>query len=738
MSELSLPGGSLQSALQAFKGGADSVYVGLKKHSARKEAKNLDFEELAKLKQYAILNNKKIQLAINTLLDDEELEELIPTLKQIELLDIDALIVQDFGLASLIKEKFPSLALHASTQMAVHSLDGILQLRDLGFERVVLARELTLKEIEKLKKATGDIELKVFIHGSLCYGFSGLCFASANLTNRSANKGSCSQICRTYFAKEIEELDCSFPFSMVDLAVKEDISKLVDIGIDAFKVEGRMKSPLYSYYSALYYKKLLNNEEVTKEDYENILAQFSRYSSKGWTFSYQKEKPSDNRNTASLVTLKYPSHVGYEVGTINFVEKTKRETYLEAKIDKPLAVRDGLQIFKERKNNTYQAFPFGLDRLIDKNNKDVFEATKKDELTIVTNTKLNIDYPTQLFCISKSNLNLPLVDENSIKTFKYKLPIKITLNEETISIEALKMPSFITESIKSEYSIKIQKALKKQNLEEIFNSVFLNSSNAYLTLDSLEIENKTNLELEDIFYPSSLIKNIRREFLEEVETIIHKALFKKETEHTSISKIGQKLPDRNLLRDPNNNHFVFINPIRINKELKAKKSLETLLPKVGNYYYLPLAPITFDEKSSKEALTLLVNEFDNIRVGLNNISQLQWAKENPKVECFVDVYLYAANKESSKFFSSRISNLVGAYHWIEKNTLDSSDWTLLTTEANTRLPLFISRSCYRYDALNLGCENCPRKGSWEIYQSKKTYVVDVIDCITYVSEKIVH
>src|SRR5690554_2075030 len=160
MSELSLPAGSLQGALQAFSGGADSVYLGLKAHSARKSAINFSLEQLSQLKQYAIKEDKKVYVALNTLLDDEELTTLVPTLRALQLLQVDGVIVQDLGLASLLREEYPSLALQSSTQLAVHTVEGVKALQQIGFSRIVLSRELTFAQIKEIRTLCPDVELK--------------------------------------------------------------------------------------------------------------------------------------------------------------------------------------------------------------------------------------------------------------------------------------------------------------------------------------------------------------------------------------------------------------------------------------------------------------------------------------------------------------------------------------------------------------------------------------------------
>ena len=164
--ELAIPAGSLQCALYAFKGGADAVYFGLKSFSARKGAVNFSFEDVRKIKAYCQANGRKFYVTLNTIVSDSELKEVIPLLRQLEYLQPDGVIVQDLGIARIMRKHFPSLPLHGSTQLAVHTINGVKQLQELGFSRVVLSRELSFEEIKAIREACPDVELKVFIHGA--------------------------------------------------------------------------------------------------------------------------------------------------------------------------------------------------------------------------------------------------------------------------------------------------------------------------------------------------------------------------------------------------------------------------------------------------------------------------------------------------------------------------------------------------------------------------------------------
>ncbi|MGI6466861.1 MAG: peptidase U32 family protein [Sphaerochaetaceae bacterium] len=676
--ELTLPAGSMQSALQAFSNGADSIYLGLKDFSARKGAKNFTIAQLAQIKGVASQLNKKIEVAINTIVEQEDLEKVVKILKVLELLKIDAIIVQDVALVPLVKKYAPSLKLYGSTQMAIHTTSGIRILKEMGFDRVVLARELTLKEIKKLRDENKDIELKVFIHGALCYSFSGLCMASYNLTTRSANKGECAQICRTWFTNQ-QNQDGYF-FSMKDLAHTNNILKLKEIGIDALKIEGRMKSPSYVKYATLYYKKLLEENISDLHLLENLLIEFSRTTTNGWTFDYGKEKVEENRDTDSLVNTNHPSHEGLKIGKV--ISQNNRELIIETNRD--VDSRDGLMVLDYQENCLPKAIKFSV-------------VNKKETNRIIVSTDEKFNTPTNLYMISRHDSTLPLINESAIESYLNPINLKIVIYDDKIALNS----SYLNKN----YPITSNKALKKQLLKKNFEDIFLNSPSSYIKIESLELVNKTPYEAQQLFIPLSQLKEIRRVYLDDIDQLIKSSLDEKPI-FDSITKRLVSLPPRERLVT----NLPFIDPVMT---LKKKESL----PFVDGYYYLPLAPVTFDEAAMFAALDKIVTNTKNIRIGLNNYAHLKWAQQNKDVETFIDVYLYVANQVSASYLTSFDANIIGYYPFVENQGIT--------------LPHFISRSCYRYDSLGLKCEGCPRKGTYQITQRDKSYKVEVVNCITY-------
>ncbi|MDY0191397.1 MAG: U32 family peptidase [Desulfuromonas sp.] len=239
--ELLAPAGSLEAFFAAMEAGADAVYCGLQSFSARAKAKNFSLSDLSDMTAYAHQRQRKLFVTMNTLVKEAELPELIDSIAAVEQAGVDALILQDLGVWRLAREYFPQLALHSSTQMTVHNSAGVKQLEKMGFERAVLARELTLAEISHIRSQT-QIELEHFIHGALCFCFSGQCYFSSYLGGKSGNRGRCTQPCRRRYSYRGKN---GYYFSPNDLSAIELLPELLEAGISSFKIEGRMKSAEY-------------------------------------------------------------------------------------------------------------------------------------------------------------------------------------------------------------------------------------------------------------------------------------------------------------------------------------------------------------------------------------------------------------------------------------------------------------------------------------------------------------
>ncbi|MBR5496223.1 MAG: U32 family peptidase [Oscillospiraceae bacterium] len=286
--EILAPCGSEESVVAAVNCGCDAIYIGAKDFSARKGAQNFDEAELARTVSYCHARDVKVYQAVNTLVFDEEYDKLCDCIKSACDSGVDALIVQDFGVLEIVKKLAPDMPVHASTQMTVHSLEGAKFAQSLGIKRVVLAREMTLSEIENIAKNT-DLELEVFVHGALCMCVSGQCYMSAMIGSRSGNRGLCAGTCRLPFTSTNKHKATNeYALSLKDLSCIEQIKMLADIGVQSFKIEGRLKRPEYVAASVTACRQALNGE---KPDIESLQSIFSRSGfTNGYIGSHRDEK----------------------------------------------------------------------------------------------------------------------------------------------------------------------------------------------------------------------------------------------------------------------------------------------------------------------------------------------------------------------------------------------------------------------------------------------------------------
>ncbi len=286
--ELLSPAGSWEGMKAAFLAGADAVYIGGKNFGARAYANNLEDGRMAEAIDYAHIHEKKLYLTVNTLLKDAELESsLFQYLAPLYERGLDAVIVQDLGVLSFIRANFPLLPIHASTQMAVTGARGAAYLRDLGVTRVVTARELSLKEIQVIHDTAG-VEIESFIHGALCYSYSGMCLFSSILGGRSGNRGRCAQPCRLPYdvyenGKRLNSKEDKYLLSPKDMCTIELLPELLRGGVYSLKIEGRMKKPEYAAGVTRIYRKYLDMAltspetfSVAGEDYRELAALYQR------------------------------------------------------------------------------------------------------------------------------------------------------------------------------------------------------------------------------------------------------------------------------------------------------------------------------------------------------------------------------------------------------------------------------------------------------------------------------
>lgn len=278
MIEILAPAGSMESLIAAVRCGANAVYLGTKNLNARRSASNFDNEQLKQAVKYCHSHNVLVYLTANILVSDSEMRNAYDTIKSAVECGVDGFIVQDLGLAKLIRKHFPDARLHASTQCSVNTPEGVKQLQKLGFSRVVIPREMSMDEIKEIRNST-DIELELFVHGALCMCVSGQCYLSAMIGGRSGNRGLCAQPCRLAFSADNSG---SCDLSLKDLSLISKVKEIEKAGVISLKIEGRMKRPEYVAAAVTACKKAIDGNYDSKD--EKILK--SVFSRSGFTDGY--------------------------------------------------------------------------------------------------------------------------------------------------------------------------------------------------------------------------------------------------------------------------------------------------------------------------------------------------------------------------------------------------------------------------------------------------------------------
>lgn len=331
MVELLAPAGTREALVAAIESGANAVYLAGNMFGARAYADNFDEEGMKEAVRLAHLRGVQIHVTVNTIVDDSELPQLREYLRFLDSAGVDAVLVQDLGVAKLVQETVPHLPMHASTQMTVHNLDGVLALQKLGFSRVVLSRELTLDAIRHIC-ANSDVEIEVFVHGALCVCYSGQCLMSSIIGGRSGNRGRCAQPCRLPY-ELVDENDKNllgdsagkYLLSPRDIKGIDLLPQLMDAGVASLKIEGRMKRPEYVAIVVNNYRKAIDSHyagkfEVTEEQQKQLLQIFNR----DFTTAYLEKKQGRN-----MMSDRRPNNRGLMLGRVLYYDRDSKRAVLK-------------------------------------------------------------------------------------------------------------------------------------------------------------------------------------------------------------------------------------------------------------------------------------------------------------------------------------------------------------------------------------------------------------------------
>lgn len=490
--EILSPCGSMDSFYAAIEGGCDAVYLAGKMFGARSFANNFTNEELVYVINYAHLYGVKVYITCNILVLEREVSKFLEFISFLHRNNVDAVIMQDLGMIDLVHKKFPNLEIHASTQMHIHNLDGALIAKKLGIKRIVLARETPLEEIIKIKKYSG-LEVEVFVHGALCVSYSGNCLFARSIGPRSGNRGTCTGCCRLPYKVLDEKYNVlnkgDYPLSMKDLETIYNLDKLIDAGIDSFKIEGRMKSPSYVYLATKLYKDTLTNYLKTKtlkvdlKILHDLKTCFTRNTTNGFIFNEKNNIDDMSSN-----------HLGVLIGKV-ILEKNN---YVSIKLFDKVSIHDGLRIKDE--------YEYGLTlNEFRVNNKQVYEAYKNDIITFKVNKKINVDslvYKTLSYEIDN---NILKIIKERIRKIPIKMTCNISLNKE---IELIISDNYNTIKV---YGEKPSLATKKELTISLVSDKLKKINDTIYKIDNIEI----NLD-KSLFLPISSLNNLRREGIDKL------------------------------------------------------------------------------------------------------------------------------------------------------------------------------------------------------------------------------
>ncbi len=487
--EILSPAGNIESFMAALNNGADAIYLGLDKFNARMKADNFTKENIREYIRLAHSFNAKVYITINTLLNDEDFDELIDLVCALTQAKADAFIVQDLGIAHILKTCFEGITLHASTQMGIHNLEGALVAQKLGFSRIVLSRETSLEDIKEIHEKT-DLEIEYFVQGALCVAFSGNCYLSSLEHGMSGNEGKCLQLCRLPYENTLTN-ETKYYLSPRDLALIKNLPLLIEAGVTSFKIEGRLKHSGYVSLCTNLYKTAIN---LLKNNNFDIKFLNQAYDELQKTFSrgeFNKSAYLVKNNENNIINSTFQNHIGIKIGTVINVRPFKQDLFeITLNLSHKLSPGDGLK-FIDKNNKQIDSIGIGNVQNLEGNNYKIITSHKlKTDLDVylIQDALLEQKY---LKNIRKITINLTI----SAKICE-KLKVKIIYNNQEFFYESNEILQPAQSSPLSEKDIKIQ-------FDKTSKSIF-------------EIQ-EINVDTNGIFAPKGLLNKWRREMLSALE-----------------------------------------------------------------------------------------------------------------------------------------------------------------------------------------------------------------------------
>jgi len=694
--ELLAPAGNRASFLAGIAGGADAVYLGGPKFGARAWAENCSEEELLAIIDYAHLHGRKVYLTVNTLIKDDEIDELYDYILPLYQQGLDAVIVQDLGVLQYLKEHFLDLPIHCSTQMSIGSSLGVEFLRGQGAKRVVLARELSLEEVEEICSST-DMEIECFVHGALCYSYSGQCLMSSMIGGRSGNRGQCAQTCRLPFQIKNKK---GYFLSLKDICTIEHIPALIQAGVHSFKIEGRMKNPayvalvtdMYRKYIDLYWQSLASESVVFRVDEKDRLKLMDIYNRGGFSSGYYYPLGYEER-----LAFEKANHVGVPAIKVQGQKETK--VFAKALLD--LHKGDILEIGNQSADK-YNAYTLGKD------------TAKGQELVLNVSLKTKCKAGT----IINRTRNERLIQEIQQRILVRKPKVRIS------GILKLKVgkPACLEVNGICYFSVAVVEKAKKQALQaEKVQAQMRKTGNTEFEFTELVLDMD-----EGIFMPVKVLNELRRSALEGLEK---KICERYRREIPAKAKMGDVVSERKKIEACMSKrlHAPSWSTTFCHVSVENKEQLVALLPYTeikrlyihGSLLEERRLLKEFRERGCEIFLALshvcrqsTMNDYKNKLFAYNQkqcdgfllrtVEEYQLLRNLAITNCLLDANLYVFNQYAKKFWQKK-----GVYDFTVPLELNQHELKRLDTVGMEMivygyLPLMITDNCNA--AILQGCE----------------------------------
>lgn len=687
--ELLSPAGNKDCLRAAVHNGADSVYLSGKLFGARKFADNFTNEKLKDVVFYCHLYGVKVYITVNTIIYNNEIKEFLEYIDFLYTIGVDALIMQDIGMIYLVRSIYKDLEINASTQLHNHNNYSINLFKELDIKKVVLDRELSLEEIEKLDNS---IEKEVFIHGALCNSYSGCCLFSSLNGGRSGNRGECVGSCRLPYkliknGKYIETNN-KYLLSTKELNTTSKIKELMESNINTFKIEGRMKSPSYVGYITRIYRKLIDNYynnkslELSKEEINNLKILFNREFTLGYLFN-------DN-----IMNNNSSNHKGLYIGKVINVNKNKIKILLE----EDLYQEDGIRFIKSSTGMI-------ANKIYDKEGKLINKGNKKD--IIYLDNKINLNKEDLVYKTSSNYL------EKEIMTIKEKkIPISISMNNNIIT--------FIDDKNNKVYSnIKIDNAVNKATTKEEVIEKLSKLGNTVFKVKDIDINIPNN-----IFINMKDLNNIRRYL---IDLLIE--------ERTKINR-SSKLNNINLLCKNNNINY---NKIEISFLARTKEQVEYLLKENIDRIYVDYD--LYKEYSHYNNIYLRLPRVNNdYDLECNNVlvTELGGIDKYKNSNIITDYYLNIVNNYSIKYLLDKGVKKITLSPEINYNDITDFNLNNIELVIYGKIELMITKNKLIDSSINDKCylEDIHNNKYKVYYKDNLTHImhyknIDYIDNINY-------